>query len=76
MIANLKRHIISIATIKTITVNANPSVDSEKYCFLEVCLLDGSIVKVSGYSSILKKGDVQRTREIVSRINTLLEKRS
>ncbi len=73
IIANVKRHKIRIDKIKDITVNANPSVDSKRYCFCEVILLDGSIIKVAGYSSILKNGDVQRTREIVSRINMLLK---
>lgn len=70
---SFKKHTINIDEIKNIAVNNNPSIDSEKYCNIEISLSDGSIIRVSGYSSMLKKGDVQKTRDIVGRLNTLLE---
>ncbi|MDE7158338.1 MAG: hypothetical protein K2N74_02075 [Clostridiales bacterium] len=73
-IITLKRKKIALTDIEKIEVDIENSIDPNKYCFITICLKESEQVKTSGFFSIIKKHDVQRTRLIVDEINKLITK--
>ncbi len=62
--------------IKDIRINNRPSVNPRKYCFIEVFLKNGKIIKMSGYSSCFRlKHDVEKSAKIVSEIKKRLQEK-
>ena len=48
------------------------SVNKNKYCKIYFNLKDGNVYTINGYLSILRTHDVEKSKEIVQKINTLI----
>lgn len=67
---------MKFSEIKDIRINNRPSIDSRKYCFIEVSLKNGKIVSMPGYTSFtFHKQDVEKSAKIVSEIKKRLREK-
>lgn len=72
----LRKQKAKFSEIKDIRINNRPSVDPRKYCFIEVSLKNGKIIKMLGYTSFtFHKHDVEKSAKIVSEIKKRLQEK-
>lgn len=72
-VANLIGRDIKLKDILDINVNAKYSLDERKYCFADIILKENNkTIRVSGYSALVKKTAVNKTRNIVIELKDIL----
>ena len=71
VVANLRKTEVWLEDVVDIKVNDQFSIAPKKFCCIDVLLKGGEIIKTPGYSSILKRNDVKKTKEIIEKVNKL-----
>ena len=69
-----KRKKIRINEILSIKIDTLNSVNSKKYCYIVFNLIDGSILKFSGFTTIFRGRAVDRTRNLINNLTVFLHK--
>ena len=72
IVKTLKIKKIDFNEILKLDVDTNMSVNKNKYCKIYFNLKDGNVYTINGYLSILRTHDVEKSKEIVQKINTLI----
>lgn len=73
VVANLRKKEFWLEDIIDIKVNDQFSIAPKKFCYIDILLKGGEIIKIPGYSSILKRNDVKKTNEIIEKVNKLVK---
>ena len=74
-VANLIGQDIKLEDILDIIVNTKHSADERKYCFVDIILKENNkTIRVSGYSALVKKTAVNKTKNIVIELKDILSK--
>lgn len=66
----------NLQDVQRVEVDTNFSLNKNKYCFIIFKMKNSKIYKLSGYSSLSNKNSVQKSRNIISEIQTILKSRS
>ena len=69
-------YIFNLQDVQRVEVDTNFSLNKNKYCFIIFKMKNSKIYKLSGYSSLSNKNSVQKSRNIISEIQTILKSRS
>ena len=72
IVANLTKKEVSLKEVIDIKVNNQFSINPKKFCNIEILLKDNRIIKIPGYSSILKRNDTDKTKKIVEKVKVPL----
>lgn len=72
LVANLTKKEIPLKEVIDIKVNNQFSINPKKFCNIEILLKDNRIIKIPGYSSVLKRNDTDKTKKIVEKVKVLL----
>lgn len=75
-IQTVKKQILSYNEINSISIDTEYSLDPCRYCFIVFALKNGEKIKISGFSSIVKKNGVKKSYEIVTRLKDIISKTS
>lgn len=65
-------YIFNLQDVQRVEVDTNFSLNKNKYCFIIFKMKNSKIYKLSGYSSLSNKNSVQKSRNIISEIQTIL----
>lgn len=71
-IQNTQFYSFKLKEIQRVEVDTNFSLDKNKYCFIIFRMKNSRIYKLSGYSSLFNKNSVQKSRDIIGEIQTIL----
>jgi len=69
IITTLKRKVIDIDKIVKINISTENSVDDKKYCNIVFLLNNNTTYTCSGFRSVFKFKDVEKTKKLVKAIN-------
>ena len=62
----------NLQDVQRVEVDTTLSLDKNKYCFIIFKMKNSKIYKLSGYSSLFNKNSVQKSRNIIGEIQTIL----
>lgn len=65
-------YIFNLQDVQRVEIDTNFSLNKNKYCFIIFKMKNSKIYKLSGYSSLSNKNSVQKSRNIISEIQTIL----
>lgn len=71
-IFNLKKKVIDIDNLQDIYIKTDNSIDNKKFCNIVFVLKNNEKYSISGYSSILKNNNVEKTKNIIKNIKQLI----
>ena len=71
-IQTIKKRILSYKEIDSISVDTKYSLDPRRFCFIVFTLKNGEKIKISGFSSAIRRNGVEKSREIVEDLNKFI----
>lgn len=74
IICSLKRRKIDLNQLQSIEIDTKNSIDKNRYCFILFNLIDGTIYKTSGYSTVFNFKSFYYTQNLVNDLNSYLNK--
>lgn len=65
---------LDIQKIGSIVVDTKFSLNKSKYCFIVFELTDSTRIQIPGFSSLSNKNSVERSKQIIEKVNHILQK--
>lgn len=73
VILTLKTKCYELKDLSSITVSTENSIDPKKYCHIVFLLKNGEEYRISGFLSVIKNRDVEKSIEVVDKLNKDLQ---
>lgn len=72
-ISLIKTKVIKLEELFEIRVNKEVTLNSKKYCYIDIILLGGDTIKIGGYSSLFSNNAVKITEQKINKINEMIK---